>query len=286
MVRLKCQSLCLFFCMFLLSELYASAAPPFRHDHSIDFSNHGITISPVTKESLPTLKRLGYSDGLFQQMADWLPSCFLIQNGSAKSIRAITIRYEKISIPESGRVILEVHQTQTAPRGALKGGIEPSGFAIVTPSERMTRTLESRNPSAAFLSADFGSLQMSFSSSLYSEVVVKLDSLVMSDGQVIGPDVTDVVQQEADTYKGKMDVFREFIAKGNLSKEELKVWLLAVSKDTGRMDQRRRPDFYKASTSSTALGLLVLSDKSSLDELRTVITASLSHSPPVDLPHK
>ena len=257
----------------------------FIHQHSPEFSSKSVLILPAVRANVSTLVGLGYNRAVLQQLGDLVEGCILVQNNGTKSIQMLVVRYDRVSVLDPDRIIPEILQIQLAPPNSPDGGLPPGGHALLTPWAEVTRDLKSTT-TLSLTERENRAIGESFDSKRYGRVVVTVDSAVFSDGQLIGPDDWNLIQQRQDEDRGQREIYAALANKASLPRDEIISWLEQMRKDRGMIDPvRRRPDYYKNSRATTALTLeMMLRDKSVFDVVS--IYSKAPKQPPLTLPHR
>ena len=271
--------------VFCVEPAIIAQIVPFTHQHSSDFASQAISIRAATRASIPELVSLGYNGDLLRKLGSQIESFVLIKNEGTKAIHTVTLRYDRSSLVELGRIIPELHQIQMVAPGSVSGGISPGTHALLTPWSSVTEKLRSQVPTVLTV-AELTNIDESFNPARYGKVAVTIDSVILSDGKVVGPDDWNIIQQRADERRGQTEVFTAFIEKAKLPREELMKWLSLVNKDRGSVDPvRKRPDYYKNARASAALGLMAMLDRTPILEVVSRISNTLQKTP-TNSPHR
>lgn len=255
--------------------------------HSSVYYANGIIINGLDSHTVDELRSDGISESLLTRIKSFGTLCISIRNRTPKAISDVNVQYRKVPSEAGAESVFETFSIPLTATRLPGRGLQPGGKLIVCPLPEINEAIFRRINMAPSAEQRLLAAQTEFSSSRYSEVVVSVDSVIMDDGLVYGPDRIDVVRKAEEMYRGKMTVMREFVNRGGEDLPAIRKWLTELKDDFGMYDhQIGRPDFFKQAAAMAARDILFLFDKMPKSNVLPAIKMQLANPPSMYQPHR
>jgi len=192
-------------------------------DISPAFARQNVTVTTFADAAFQAKLSALMPAGVISELNQILPYILIIENHAQLPITKITARFERARADGS----LIQCWAQADLRGA--GVLAPEGVMIHTPRSDLSQTLlairSGKSPppgNVASLAAQI--LSSLFDSRRFLSTVVSLDSIVFSNGGVVGPDKFDVIAQ-ATASEDALSAVLQQVSDASLNDSELNAWL-------------------------------------------------------------
>jgi hypothetical protein len=189
--------------------------------------SHGFNLILASAKAASTLGARAMQIAAVPQLAVALPFSVFIVNDSNRSAIATTVRYEVVKKDGRTRSLsCELHNLSLT---ASSSHLSPASVRIVAPENTVTTMFAgafATPPSVSVALQD----RLAQAVALLNEsqnVTIILDSVVLSDGLLIGPDKTNVLQRFNDSLQAQRDLVTDFIALVNRATDDVSLngWL-------------------------------------------------------------
>jgi hypothetical protein len=190
--------------------------------------NYGFNLVLANAGAVSALGQRATQMTALPQLAVALPFSVFIVNNSNRGAIATTVRYEVVKKNGQTRSSsCELHSLGL--NASSRSQLAPASVRIVTPENTVTTMFAGSFATLPTLSIELQD-RLAQAVGLLNEsrsVTIVLDSVVLSDGLLIGPDKTNVLQRFNDFLQAQRDLVTEFLGlvNGAVNDGTLKGWL-------------------------------------------------------------
>ena len=202
--------------------------------------NRGFNLVLASAPAASTLGVRATQIASVPQLAVALPFSVFIVNNSNRGAIATTVRYEVVKKDGRTRSLsCELHNLDVTASGSQ---LSPASVRIVTPENSVTRMFAGSFTVPPSLSLELQD-RLAQTVALLTEshsVTIFLDSVVLSDGLLVGPDKTNVLQRFSDFLEAQRDLVTDLIrlVDSATDDESLKRWLQTNASQTTPVGKR------------------------------------------------
>ncbi|MCC6589516.1 MAG: hypothetical protein IT168_22655 [Bryobacterales bacterium] len=195
-------------CLGLIPAQGATAQQLSYASNSDDYAAYGVEIKyPSSKDFAASVQSLIGPENL-GRLRYLLQFCLLLKNNGSKEIMMTTLRFQSTRGDEPPAHQVIQLNGGTASDGTQKN-ITPGSTYILGPTTLVTRAMAvamTRAMPSAEATPTITDVANRFQT--FDKSAMSLDSIVFSDGTVVGPDLFGVVHQNAEQTRAKRDVLQ------------------------------------------------------------------------------
>lgn len=198
----------------------APISRPVKPEVHPNFAERGVLVATYSTEEFSSSVGALVGASAASTLSSLAPYSLAVTNSTRLPISAVVVRYPRVN--NKGQTVEGALKFRFATKGLA---FPPGSTRVFLPDSALTAYVNSggRVPSSPAIENSRARVGALFDATRFTEVTVSLDSVVLSDGTVIGPDRADIVGEE----NRKRDAEARILAKlsGPFSDADATEWL-------------------------------------------------------------